>query len=555
MIMASLANIIIPLLVKETIDHVIPEQDGVKLIWMCVAFAAVIVISAICLKKRILTVNQLGQTIIETMRKDLFVHLQKLPFSFYDDRPHGKIIVRVVNYVNSVSDLLSGSLVNVLAEGFSLIIVLIIMFCMDPVLTLVCLAAMPIMIFVVFRLKTWNRVAWQRVSNKSSNLNAYVHESLAGMRVTQSFVREAYNAELLDNVQDDYRKTWMRAIRLNNLVTPSIEIISVLANCAVILTGVSLMQYSVSAGTLIAFLRMAGFEAYPAMTMAGSRVESIPADHFNHCVAVVKLSSGTYMPLDPTWVPFCRELWSSAEQQQNYLPGVPEGSDLCLTPVSAPENHYVRIKANNRLDAKGTLTGQFTITAEGQSDSNIRRIFTTGWQSQWQAALESQLLAVSPKARLISVDYGKDPKNYQAAPIKMTFRYEIPGYALSGEREMLFKPMVMNNLYNQVKSYLRINTDLEERRYGFKDACSRLVELDETIQLPTGYKLAGNGKEDSVQSSAADFEGSLRQDGNKVVLHQKLALKKRVYEAGDWNGFRNAVNAHKSFGDYIVIKR
>ena len=297
------------------------------------------------------------------------------------------------------------------------------------------------------------------------------------------------------------------------------------------------------AGTLIAFLRMAGFEAYPAMTMAGSRVESIPADHFNHCVAVVKLSSGTYMPLDPTWVPFCRELWSSAEQQQNYLPGVPEGSDLCLTPVSAPENHYVRIKANNRLDAKG------------QSDSNIRRIFTTGWQSQWQAALESQLLAVSPKARLISVDYGKDPKNYQAAPIKMTFRYEIPGYALSGEREMLFKPMVMNNLYNQVKSYLRINTDLEERRYGFKDACSRLVELDETIQLPTGYKLAGNGKEDSVQSSAADFEGSLRQDGNKVVLHQKLALKKRVYEAGDWNGFRNAVNAHKSFGDYIVIKR
>lgn len=274
------------------------------------------------------------------------------------------------------------------------------------------------------------------------------------------------------------------------------------------------------AGTLIAFLRMAGFEAYPAMTMAGSRVESIPADHFNHCVAVVKLSSGTYMPLDPTWVPFCRELWSSAEQQQNYLPGVPEGSDLCLTPVSAPENHYVRIKANNRLDAKGTLTGQFTITAEGQSDSNIRRIFTTGWQSQWQAALESQLLAVSPKARLISVDYGKDPKNYQAAPIKMTFRYEIPGYALSGEREMLFKPMVMNNLYNQVKSYLRINTDLEERRYGFKDACSRLVELDETIQLPTGYKLAGNGKEDSVQSSAADFEGSLRQDGNKVVLHQ-----------------------------------
>lgn len=156
------------------------------------------------------------------------------------------------------------------------------------------------------------------------------------------------------------------------------------------------------AGTLIAFLRMVGFEAYPAMTMAGSRVESIPADHFNHCVAVVKLASGTYMPLDPTWVPFCRELWSSAEQQQNYLPGVPEGSDLCTTPVSAPENHYVRIHADNRLDEKGTLRGQFTITAEGQSDSNIRRIFTTGWQSDWQNTMEKQLLVSIPQRQTAS---------------------------------------------------------------------------------------------------------------------------------------------------------
>lgn len=309
------------------------------------------------------------------------------------------------------------------------------------------------------------------------------------------------------------------------------------------------------AGTLISFLRMAGFEAYPAMTMAGSRVESIPADHFNHCVAVVKLSDGTYMPLDPTWVPFCRELWSSAEQQQNYLPGVPEGSDLCLTPVSAPENHYVRIKADNSLSADGTLTGTFTISAEGQSDSNIRRIFTTGWQSDWKRSMESQLLAVSPNARLLSVDWGKDPKDYQAAPIKITFRYEIPGYALKGDGELLFKPMVMNNLYNQVKSYLRIDTGMEERRYGFKDSCSRLVELDETVQLPDGYVMETAPRSDSMTGGAADFEGSLTSSGGKMVLHQRLALKKRVYEAGDWDTFREAVDTHKSYGDYIILKQ
>lgn len=309
------------------------------------------------------------------------------------------------------------------------------------------------------------------------------------------------------------------------------------------------------AAMLISFLRMAGFEAYPAMTMAGSRVESIPADHFNHCVAVVKLANGTYMPLDPTWVPFCRELWSSAEQQQHYLPGVPEGSDILLTPVSAPENHYVRITANNRLDEKGTLSGQFVITAEGQSDSNIRRIFTRGWQSEWEASLENQLLAVSPKAKLKKVDYGKNPKDYQAAPIKITFTYEIPDYAIAGENEMLLKPLVMNDLYNQVKTYLRINTELEERQYGFKDGCSRLVELKETIRLPKGYRLINEPRTEEKKSDAADFHGTLTQEGNTLQMTQKLALKKRVYEASEWTGFRDAVNAHKSFGEYLVIKK
>ena len=289
--------------------------------------------------------------------------------------------------------------------------------------------------------------------------------------------------------------------------------------------------------------------------MAGSRVEKIPADHFNHCVAVVKLSNGTYIPLDPTWVPFVRELWSSAEQQQNYLPGIPEGSDLCLTPVSAPENHYFRMKANNKLDANGTLRGELIVTAEGQSDASVRRVFTTGWQSDWKNSMEKQLLAVSPKAKLISVDWGKDPANYQAAPIRLVFRYEIPDYAVKGEDALLIKPMVMNNLYNSIKSFLRIDTSLEKREFGFKDACSRLVEQDETIQLPAGYTLSNEAKSDAKQSQAADFEGSLKQEGNKIVLHQKLALKKRVYEASDWCGFRDAVNGFKSYGDYLVIKK
>lgn len=310
------------------------------------------------------------------------------------------------------------------------------------------------------------------------------------------------------------------------------------------------------AGTLISFLRIAGFKAYPAMTMAGSRVEAIPADHFNHCVAVVQLENGTLMPLDPTWVPFCRELWSSAEQQQNYLPGTPKGHDLCLTPVSAPENHYVNIQADNTLDEAGNLKGTFTIAAEGQSDLAMRSIFTQGFQSEWQNTMEKQLLAVSPKARLLRVDYGKDPKNYQAAPIKITFTYEIPSYALtySKEETILFKPFTLNKLYGQVMSFLNIDTSLEERKYGFKDRCSRQVTIHETLHLPEGYDCTKDEAAGS-ESPVADFDGHIRQDGRTLDISAALSLRKRVYEATDWGGFRKAVTDFKDLGHYIVLKK
>ncbi|MCD8309805.1 MAG: transglutaminase, partial [Prevotellaceae bacterium] len=204
----------------------------------------------------------------------------------------------------------------------------------------------------------------------------------------------------------------------------------------------------------------------------------------------------------------------------------------------------------------GTLRGTFPNRAEVPSASNKRVTFTRGQESQWGEMMERQLLNVSPKAVLTSVDYGERPREYQEAPIEITFNYEIPDYAVvQGNGVMLFKPLLMNNLYNQVRTYLRIDTGLEERKYGFKDSCSRLVELNETTRLPEGYNMAGEGKQDAVQGQAADFVGSLAQEDGKLTLYNHLALKKRVYEASDWENFRRAVEAHKRYGDYLLIKK
>lgn len=307
------------------------------------------------------------------------------------------------------------------------------------------------------------------------------------------------------------------------------------------------------AALLISMLRMAGFEAYPAMTMAGSRIESIPADHFNHCVAVVKLSDGSYMPLDPTWVPFIRELWSSAEQQQNYLPGIPEGSDLRLTPVSAPENHYLRINVNSHLSADGTLSGSYIVEAEGQTDGSLRRPFTTGWRSQWRQSVEQELLKISPEAKLLTVDWGKNPADYQAGPLRLKCTFTIPHYAsMTTDGALLLKP-ISGSLYSGVRSYLRLDTSIKERHDGFKDACSRLVETHETLSLPKGRKLQSGTENISHHGDAASFTGNISAKGSTVTVNHKLSLGKRVYEATDWPDFRQAVLGAKDISDKILV--
>ncbi len=313
------------------------------------------------------------------------------------------------------------------------------------------------------------------------------------------------------------------------------------------------------AALLISMLRMAGFEAYPAMTMAGSRIEKIPADHFNHCVAVVKLSNGQYMPLDPTWVPFNRELWSSAEQQQNYLPGVPEGSDLLLTPVSAPENHFFKLTANTRLLPDGTLEGEVTVNAEGQSDAAVRRPFLQSFVERVGRSLEAELQRVSPQAKLSGYSC-PDAKDYQKGPVVLKMKFTIPDYAVAGDGVMICRPFVLSNLYSGVKSFMRINTSKESRDYGFKDSCSRLVELKETMTLPKGYSMdgvSGTGNNVNVDSDIASFSSSVSGADNKVTIDARLSLGKRVYEAGEWSDFRSAVNAYKDLADseFVFVKK
>jgi len=306
------------------------------------------------------------------------------------------------------------------------------------------------------------------------------------------------------------------------------------------------------AGMLITMLRAAGFNSYPAMTMAGSRIDDIPADQFNHCVTVIKRHNGKYQLLDPTWVPFLRELWSSAEQQQQYLMGVPEGADLATTPLSPPENHYLRITGKSELSKEGSLTGTITLSAEGQTDASVRAgFFRNSNKTQWQQNLEKEMLKVSPLAEVTRIEFG-DPINYMSGPIKITIDYRIPDYAeISGDR-VVFTPVIAS-IFRSLQPHLAFETSVKDRKYPFRDRCSRLVELSEMITLPEGFSIYSKPETKSKPGEVCSFEGGYMLNGNQLALNEKATFGKRIYDAKDWSQFRETVNAQNSFMEHPVI--
>jgi hypothetical protein len=304
----------------------------------------------------------------------------------------------------------------------------------------------------------------------------------------------------------------------------------------------------------VKMLRAAGFESYPAMTMAGSRIDYIPADQFNHSITVVKLRNGKYELLDPTWVPFLRELWSSAEQQQNYLLGVPEGADLGITPLSPPENHYFKITGKSVIRKDGSLEGSLILEAEGQSDGAIRGMFTRSFKHSWNQNVERELKRKYPLMEITNIEYD-DPYNYLAGPIKLKISYAIQDFAVITEEEMIFTPVIVSGIFMRAMSHMYMNVDKEERNYPFRDRCSRLVELHESIKLPAKVTSVYLPEAEGFSDSPAGFEGEymLSKSGNSLTVNEKVTLNKRIYEKEDWDAFRRAVAAQQKFSNEPVI--
>ena len=256
MLSSSALTMLIPRFFMNVLDECVPQKDVAGIVKYSVLTLLIILYSVLTLKKKIRITNEVGQDVIHQLRTDIFSKLQELPFSYYDNRPHGKIQVRVVNYVNNLSNLLSNGLINTITDLCSLVFIIIFMLTIDWRLTLICMCGLPVLGIFVALIKKRQHRAWQIQSNKQSNLNAYIAESINGVRVTQAFVREERNRKIFNRLSDSYRTSWMHAVRYNFMIGPAVDLISVVTTAFLYVIMVSWLvngEGGASVGVMVAF--------------------------------------------------------------------------------------------------------------------------------------------------------------------------------------------------------------------------------------------------------------------------------------------------------------
>ncbi len=311
------------------------------------------------------------------------------------------------------------------------------------------------------------------------------------------------------------------------------------------------------AGMLVTLLRAAGFTVYPAMTMAGARVEEVPADQFNHCVVAWKKPDGTFRMLDPTWCPFSMETWSSAEQNQNYVIGSPEGEELMEIPTFPPEDNLISIRLDGALSADGTLKGTIIAQGRGYSDAGLRWAFANGFKADWEPSLRRWMTAVSPEARV--VDWAITDPFDLTKPLVLTLKFEAPRYAWVTPDCLAFTPGALKFLLDSRRwAEFPAAVKSEDRKYPVWLRCNRDIRIEETYTLPEGFTPGDLPIGQEIKENAGSYFFAARTvpAGRKtpalVSFSHRFIIERRTVEVDEYPGFRKAARAFLDFDKTLI---
>ena len=266
--LASLLSLLSPTLIQQAVDVAMPNKDMGLLIRLALILLLAIVVSTLCGVLRGVIMANVGQSFIYDLRCDVFSHLQRLPFAYYDSRPQGKILVRVVNYVNNVSDMMTNGIINAIMECLNLAFIMLFMFAMHWQLALLVLTGVPVLLGFVYLIKPRQRKTRLINNNKSSNLTAYTCESIDGVKVSQIFDRQEVNEGIYEKLSRAARKAFMDTVYISNTMWLASQNISRTVTNLVYVAGVSWFALSAEIGVIIAMATYAQRFWQPIINLA-----------------------------------------------------------------------------------------------------------------------------------------------------------------------------------------------------------------------------------------------------------------------------------------------
>lgn len=258
-----------PYFIKIGIDDFIAAGNWQGLLLLGGCMIALNGAAMIFTRIRIRLMAVMTNKILVTIRQSLYAHIQKLSFSFFDSRPIGKILARIIGDVNSLSDLFANSITNLIPEIFKVLAVVTIMLVLDVRLALASLATLPFLMGVMVFISRRSHKGWQIYRKKTSNVNAFTHEAFSGIRVIQSFAAEEVTSRTFRELVEEWRKSFMRAVRYADFFWPSVEMSWGVGTLVVFAFGLRMLQSgSITIGLLVAFTSYVSMFWNPIMNIS-----------------------------------------------------------------------------------------------------------------------------------------------------------------------------------------------------------------------------------------------------------------------------------------------
>ena len=304
------------------------------------------------------------------------------------------------------------------------------------------------------------------------------------------------------------------------------------------------------AGMLVTMMRAAGMDSYAAMTMAGSRIETTPADQFNHCVCALRKADGGFEMYDPTWVPYMNDIWSKYETEQQYLIGSPEGHGLASIDYSPPEESPLVIRHDATLSEDGTLAGTLRLSGARAMDSRLRNLVSGSRILDVKNSLAGLLSNIGNRVEIARLDHVTLNDFSENAWIEVDYR--IPGFALPvGEGLEFLSPMMSVTMGSGWLFRAGAYDWADEREEDLFLWFTQLIDGRESIRLPRSYEVADPPVSEEVDETYAYFKGESEVDGRNLVITQHTEVRRRQIPPDGYAGFKTALDEAHSWAEHV----